>query len=46
MMPGETGWVSIELPPGEYAMICFIPSPANEFKPHVALGMFKAFTVK
>jgi hypothetical protein len=46
MMPGESGWVSIELPPGEYAMICFIPSPANEFKPHVALGMFKAFTVK
>ncbi|MBI4329489.1 MAG: hypothetical protein HY685_06460 [Chloroflexi bacterium] len=46
MMPGETGWAVLDLTPGEYALICFVPSPANEFKPHVALGMFYPFTVK
>ena len=46
LMPGDRGWVTLDLTPGEYAMICFIPSPANQGKPHVALGMARAFTVR
>ena len=46
MMPGQTGWTILDLTAGDYAAICFIPSPANEFKPHFALGMARAFTVK
>jgi len=45
IMPGAHGWVGLDLTPGEYALICFIPSPAHEGKPHVALGMARAFTV-
>ena len=45
LMPGDRGWVTLDLTPGEYALICFIPSPANEGRPHVALGMVRAFTV-
>lgn len=46
MMPGQTGWTILDLTAGDYAAICFIPSPANAFKPHFALGMARAFTVK
>ena len=45
MMPGQRAWVTLDLTPGEYAMVCFVPSPPNQGKPHVALGMFRAFTV-
>lgn len=46
MMPGQEGWITLDMKPGDYAMVCFIPSPANQGKPHVALGMFSSFTVK
>jgi len=45
MASGQRAWVTLDLTPGEYAMVCFVPSPANQGKPHVALGMFRAFTV-
>lgn len=45
-MPGGKGWAMLDLEKGEYALICHIPSPANQGKEHVALGMFAAFTVK
>lgn len=47
IMPGQRGWVTLDLtPPGEYALVCFVPSPANQGAPHVALGMFAAVTSK
>lgn len=45
IMPGARGWVTLDLPPGDYALVCFIPSPANGGQPHVALGMARPFTV-
>lgn len=45
LMPGQRAWVTLDLPPGDYALACFIPSPANEGQPHVALGMVRPFTV-
>lgn len=44
--PGARGWARLDLTPGDYALVCFIPSPANEGKPHIALGMARAFTVR
>jgi uncharacterized cupredoxin-like copper-binding protein len=46
IMPGATGWATLDLSPGEYALVCFVPSPANQGKPHLALGMFLPFTVR
>jgi hypothetical protein len=46
IMPGATGWATLDLTPGEYALVCFIPSPANQGKRHFALGMFRPFSVK
>jgi hypothetical protein len=40
---GQTAWVAIDLPPGNYAAICFIDSPQGEF--HAAMGMIQPFTV-
>lgn len=45
LMPGQRGWVTLDLPPGEYVMVCFIPSPAMEGRPHIELGMVRAFRV-
>jgi len=45
IMPGQRAWVTLDLPPGDYALICFIPSPANDGQSHAALGMVKAFTI-
>lgn len=44
-MPGGSLWAAIDLPAGDYALVCFIPSPANQFAPHMALGMFQPLTV-
>jgi uncharacterized cupredoxin-like copper-binding protein len=46
IMPGATGWATLDLTAGEYTLVCFIPSPANQGKPHFALGMFLPFSVK
>jgi hypothetical protein len=45
IMPGQTGWAQLDLTPGDYVAVCFIPSTAHEGKPHFALGMVKGFTV-
>ncbi len=44
--PGASGWVTVNLAQGEYALVCFVPSPANGFVPHVALGMISSLTVQ
>ncbi len=45
-MPGQVGWLTLDLPAGEYAALCFIPSAANWGAPHFALGMLNGFTVR
>lgn len=45
MMPGQRVWVTLALPPGKYALVCFIPSPPNEGQSHAVLGMVQALTV-
>jgi hypothetical protein len=41
---GTPSFVNVDLTPGKYVMICFIPD-AKDGKPHVAHGMMKEFTV-
>ena len=43
--PGESGWVNLNLTPGEYVALCHIPDPASG-KPHMELGMVTPFSVK
>jgi len=45
IMPGARAWVTLDLPPGDYALICFLPSPAHEGRAHFTLGMVRPFTV-
>jgi hypothetical protein len=42
---GGRAWVRVELTPGAYAAICFIPDPATG-KPHFLLGMATVFSVE
>lgn len=44
IMPGESTSMRIDLKPGRYVFICFLPSP--EGAPHAALGMAAAIEVK
>ena len=41
--PGRTSTTIVDLEPGTYMFLCFIPSPDG--KPHVMKGMMKAVTV-
>ncbi len=45
IMPGQDGWVNLDLEAGENALICFVPSPARDFAAHFSLGMFTSITV-
>ena len=45
MMPGDSGWVRVDLTSGEYGLVCFIPSQSNQGAPHFALGMVSSLTV-
>lgn len=42
---GGYGFITVDLTPGSYAFLCFIPD-AKDGKPHVAHGMMKQFTVE
>ena len=44
MSMGETNWISVDLEPGSYALICFIPD-MGDGKPHFMHGMTKEFEV-
>ena len=44
MAKGAVMYVPVDLPAGEYALICFIPD-AKDGKAHYLHGMMKAFTV-
>lgn len=45
MAPGGVVYLPVDLTPGEYGLLCFVPD-AKDGKPHVAHGMMKQFTVK
>jgi len=42
--PGGYGFITADLTPGDYALLCFVPD-AKDGKPHVAHGMLQQFTV-
>ncbi|HMQ51839.1 MAG TPA: hypothetical protein PKE64_17195 [Anaerolineae bacterium] len=42
---GASGWLNLDLTPGEYAAVCHIPDPASGHA-HSELGMVRAFSVK
>jgi len=43
--PGATGWLNLDLTPGEYLALCHIPDPASG-KAHEELGMVMPFSVE
>lgn len=43
--PGVTNYVNLDLVPGEYALLCFLPD-AGDGRPHVAHGMASQITVE
>lgn len=43
--PGGTGWLNLDLTPGEYVALCHIPDPASG-KAHEELGMVMPFSVE
>lgn len=45
MAPGEENVIDLDLAPGRYALICFVPD-ARDGKPHVAHGMVEEFEVR
>jgi hypothetical protein len=42
--PSRSVWAQIDLAPGTYAAVCFVPDPAT-FTPHLMMGMTSIFTV-
>jgi uncharacterized cupredoxin-like copper-binding protein len=45
MAPGQRVSVTVDLPPGDYLALCFIPDTTSG-RPHVHLGMWATFTVQ
>ena len=43
--PGQTGWLNLDLTPGEYVALCHVPDPASGHA-HTELGMVQPFSVK
>ena len=42
---GESGWLNLDLTPGEYVALCHVPDPATGHA-HTELGMVMPFSVK
>ncbi len=42
---GSGGWLRLDLAPGRYAAICFVPGNAPPQAPHAAMGMVVPFSV-
>lgn len=42
---GNSSFVHLNLAPGNYFLLCGVPSPAKGGAPHMALGMIRPFTV-
>ncbi|HEU5433419.1 MAG TPA: hypothetical protein VFU81_17270 [Thermomicrobiales bacterium] len=44
LSPGHTSWVAMDLTPGTYIALCFVPDEKTG-APHAAMGMIAIFTV-
>ena len=44
LAPGLHMWVQLNLAPGNYVAVCFVPDDAGSHPPHAALGMVHGFT--
>jgi hypothetical protein len=44
IMPGSHSFIEVDLPPGEYGLLCFLPD-AKDGKPHFEHGMTRQTTV-
>ncbi|GMV09919.1 MAG: hypothetical protein AMXMBFR55_16530 [Gemmatimonadota bacterium] len=44
MATGQVGYLPVDLPAGEYLLVCFLPD-AKDGQPHLAHGMIKQLTV-
>jgi hypothetical protein len=42
---GQSAWVKLDLKPGNYAALCFVPSRTTKL-PHFKMGMASSFTVQ
>ena len=45
MSPQTTGWLTLNLTPGHYIAVCFMPDVQKHGMPHAAEGMISAFSV-
>lgn len=45
ILPGQTVYLTVDLPAGEYGLICFDPD-VKDGRPHLAHGMIKQLTVR
>ncbi len=43
---GERAWTEIDLSPGEYTVICFLPNLAGDFAPQFVHGMVRTLVVQ
>lgn len=43
--PGQSGWLNLDLEPGNYVALCFVPN-SETGKPHIEHGMILPFRVK
>ena len=44
MHSGSHAFIELDLKPGSYGLLCFVPD-AKDGKPHAAHGMMRVFTV-
>ncbi len=43
--PGASSYARLDLPPGDYAAVCFLPDVKGDLQPHVTHGMAATFTI-
>jgi hemerythrin-like domain-containing protein len=43
--PGHSAYARLDLPPGDYAAVCFLPDLVGDGQPHAKHGMVTQFTV-
>lgn len=44
LAPGLHMWVQLNLAPGDYVAVCFVPDDEGDHPPHAVLGMVQGFT--
>jgi hypothetical protein len=45
LTPQQHAWLSMNLAPGNYLLVCFFPDPKKGNIPHILEGMIKEFTI-